>query len=77
MILLCKGYKAASDSKFIEYINTKEEIYLDDIKGETPEWEQLMQLSLNKYSMRKDNDEWGAPAEEQTQLTAPRKTTSS
>ena len=70
MMLLFKGYKAASDSKFIEYISTKEERYLDDIKGDTLDWEQLMQLSLNKFTMRRDNGEWGAPTEEQTQLTA-------
>ena len=29
-----------------------------------------MQLSLNKFTMRRDNGEWGAPTEEQTQLTA-------
>ena len=70
MMLLFKGYKAASDLKFIEYISTKEERYLDDIKGDTLDWEQLMQLSLNKFTMRRDNGEWGAPTEEQTQLTA-------
>ena len=61
------GYKAASDSKFIEYIETKEETYLDgdDMKSETH-----MQLALNKYSMRKDKGEWNTPTEEQNQLTA-------
>ena len=70
MMLLFKGYKAASDSKFIEYIITKEERYLDDIKGDTLDWEQLMKLSLNKFIIRRDNGEWGAPTEEQTQLIA-------
>ena len=64
MMLLFKGYKAASDSKFIEYISTKEERYLDDIKGDTLDWEQLMQLSLNKFTMRRDNGEWETPTEE-------------
>ena len=69
MMLLFKGYKVVSDSKFIEYISTKEERDLDDIKGDTLDWEQLMQLSLNKFTMRRDNGEWEAPTEEQTQLT--------
>ena len=70
MMLIFKGYKAASESKFIEYISTKEERYVDDIKGDILDWEQLMQLSLNKFTMRRDNCEWGAPTEEQSQLTA-------
>ena len=64
MMLLFKGYTAESDSKLIEYISTKEERYLDDIKGDTLDWEQLMQLFLNKFTMRRESDEWGAPTEE-------------
>ena len=64
MMLLFKGYKAAPESKFIDYISTKEERYLDDVKGDILDWEQLMQLSLNKFTMRRDNGEQGAPTEE-------------
>ena len=69
MMLLFKGYTAESDSKLIEYISTKEERYLDDIKGDTLDMEQLMQLFLNNFTMRRESGEWGAPTEEQIQLT--------
>jgi len=64
---LFHGYKAAADSKFVEYMDTKEEKYLD---GDEMHSETIMQLALNKYTMRKDKGEWGAPTDEQNQLTA-------
>ena len=64
---LFHGYKAAADSKFIEYMETKEEKYLD---GDEMQSEIIMQLALNKYTMRKDKGEWGAHTDEQNQLTA-------
>ena len=39
VMILFKRYKAASYSKFIECISTKEERYLDDIKEDTLDWE--------------------------------------
>ena len=64
---LFQGYKACVDTNFVDYINKKEEDYLDgaDVKSES-----LMQLVLNKYTLRKENSEWGAPLSEQEQLTA-------
>ena len=65
---LFKGYKAASDSTFVEYIERKEERYLlddEDLKDDV-----LMHLALNLYTMRKESGEWGAPTQEQEQLTA-------
>ena len=47
---LFHGYKAVADSKFIEYIKTKEERYLD---GDEMQSETIMQFALNKYTMRK------------------------
>ena len=48
---LFHGYKAVADSKFIEYIKTKEERYLD---GDEMQSETIMKFALNKYTMRKD-----------------------
>ena len=57
-----KGYKAAADSKFVTYIETKEESYLD---GDPLDSTKLMRLALDKYSMRKTSGKWEAPTEEQ------------
>ena len=64
---LFKGYISTSDSKFVEYTEKKEDGYMDgkDIDGDL-----LMQLALNKYTIRKQNNTWGAPRAEQEQLTA-------
>ena len=67
MLRIFSGYRAAVDSKFIEYIEIKEEIFLDD---EDKNEDKLMQLSLNKYTMRKQNQQRGAPSTEQAQITA-------
>ena len=47
---LFKRYKAAADSKRVVYIETKEEGYLDEDPFDSTK---LMQLALNKYTMRK------------------------
>ena len=62
-----KGYKAASNNNFVEYITKKEE---DFMEGKDFTADELMQLALNKYTMRKENGEWGAPSIEQEQITA-------
>ena len=64
---LFKGYRATSDCKFVEYIEKKEEEYMD---GKDMDEDLLMQLALNKYAIRKQNNTWGAPSAEQEQLTA-------
>ena len=46
---LFKGYKAAADSKFVDYIKIKEESYLD---GDQLDSTKLIQLALNTYTMR-------------------------
>ena len=53
-------------SKFVEYVENKEEFYLD---GNNLDAEELMRLALNKYCMRKLNSDWGAPSTEQEQIT--------
>ena len=47
---ILKGCKAAADSKFVAYIETKEECYLD---GDPLDSTKLMRLVLDKYAMRK------------------------
>ena len=63
---LFKGYRAAADSKFVEYIETKEEFYLD---GGDMDEDALLILALNKYTMRVQNQQWKASSTEQEQLT--------
>ena len=55
---LFKGYKAAADSKFVDYIKTKEESYLD---GDQLDSTKLIQLALNTYTMRKTSGNWEPP----------------
>ena len=62
-----KGYKAASDNNFVEYITKKE---ADFMEGKDYDADELMQLALNKYTMRKENGEQDAPSSEQEQITA-------
>ena len=64
---LFKGYKVASDHEFVKYIKTREDRYLE---GETLTDDLLMQLALNKYTIMKENGEWGAPTEQEEQMTA-------
>ena len=49
ILKLFTGYKAAADSKLVEYIENKEEFYLD---GNDLDADELMRLALNKYCMR-------------------------
>ena len=64
---LCQGYKACTNTNFVDYINKKEEDFLDGVEVESAS---LMQLALNKYILRKENGGWGAPSSEQEQHTA-------
>ena len=43
-LILFKGYRAATDSKFVEYIETKEELYLN---GGDMDEDTLILLALN------------------------------
>ena len=64
---LFQGYKAASDSNFIDHINKKKDEYMNGINY--IEFDVLIQLTL-KNVIRKENGEWGAPSVEQEKLTA-------
>ena len=63
---LFKGYRVAAESKFVEYIKTKEEFYLD---GGDMDEDTLLLLALNKYTMIVQNQQWRASSTEQEQLT--------
>jgi hypothetical protein len=64
---LFKAYKAASDAEFVDYIKYHERQYDDGITI-TPD--HLMQLALNKYKMRVEQNTWNAPMEEQEKSIA-------
>ena len=65
ILKLFTGYKAAEDSEFVEYIETKKEFYFD---GNNLDADELMRLALSKYCMRKLNSDWSAPSIEQEQI---------
>ena len=44
---LARDYQVAAESKIVDYIETKEELYLDEVDLNK---DVLMQLALNKYS---------------------------
>eukprot|EP00957_Ditylum_brightwellii_P077289 5873676-Ditylum_brightwellii.AAC.1 len=58
MINLFKGYKAASDAVFVDYIKRLEESYEDGETNLTAEI--LMNRAVNKYSTCKSKLIWGA-----------------
>ena len=64
---LFKGYKVATDAKFVSYIEQKETEYFD---GAHITSDSLMQLAENKYAARVVRGEWGGKSEEQNQIIA-------
>jgi hypothetical protein len=64
---LFRGYKAASDSTFTQYIQRKEEQF-DDGESITPD--QLMQHARNKYVALRDEGRWNSLSKEDTKLVA-------
>jgi len=66
-VLLCKGYKAASDKNFRQWIEKREDEY-DDDEGLEPQV--LMQRALNKYNTRKQRGLWAKPDEQEQQIIA-------
>ena len=55
------------DHDFAKYIKTREDRYLE---GEVLTDDTLMHIALNKYTIMKDNGEWGAPTEQEEQMIA-------
>lgn len=64
---LFKGYKAASDKPFVEYIERKQEEHEEgiDLNHNT-----LMTMAVNKYKIRLRRQEWSKPSENETKLLA-------
>lgn len=67
LINLFKGYKAAADSKFVEYIEKREDEYED---GEVLEPEMLMTKAANKYKTLLLKDRWMAPSPHEEKVLA-------
>ncbi len=67
---LFKGYKAASDRAFVEYIMRKEEDYDESIDEEAISYNKLMSLALNRYKVLKEKGRWNAPTDEQKKILA-------
>jgi hypothetical protein len=64
---LFKGYAAASDRQFVDYMALKESNY-DEGTNYTPE--QLMQLARDRYAVLKQKGVWKAPSEDQQKIIA-------
>ena len=67
MTNLFKGYLAASDKKFVSYIEIEKNKYDD---GEDVTWEGLMAKALNKYTVLKQANQWNALSHEEEQIVA-------
>ncbi len=65
---LFKGYKAASDRRFVAYIEKKEEDYEDGSLSITPQ--QLMTLAKNRYEVLVEKGLWNAPSSEEEKIMA-------
>ena len=64
---LFKGYLAASDRQFIDYIKSK--LLLHE-EGKTFSSNQLMLWAKTRYQVLVDKDEWNTPSPEETQILA-------
>jgi hypothetical protein len=67
LINLFKGYRAANDVEFADFIRRKVNSYEE---GEDVNANNLMADALTKYKARKLTDEWSAPTKEQGQILA-------
>jgi hypothetical protein len=71
---LFKGYQAASDKVFIDYIGRKLEKYGRKLEkyeeGEPITFETLMQLGKNKYKLLKEGGLWNAQSSEEEKILA-------
>ena len=67
LVNLFKGYKAAADSKFIEYIEKREDEYED---GDLVTPEALMTRAANKYKTLVLKEKWLAPSPQEEKVLA-------
>jgi len=64
---LFKGYAAASDKEFVQYMARKRE---RNDEGEIIPWQSLMKLADEKYKQLKQDGRWCAPTAEEEKLLA-------
>ena len=64
---LFRGYKAASDRAFVDYIKRKQEDYEE---GDTMTAADLMDKAVLKYKSRVEKGIWNAPTEDQQRIIA-------
>jgi hypothetical protein len=64
---LFKGYQAASDKSFVEYIGRKLEKYEE---GENITADGLMEQASNKFKLLKVHGKWNAPSQEEEKILA-------
>jgi hypothetical protein len=67
LINLFKGYKAANDVEFLDFLRRKENSYEE---GEDLDFRSLMDDALIKFKARKLVGKWSAPTKEQGQILA-------
>jgi hypothetical protein len=67
LINLFKGYQAATDKTFVEYIGRKLERYEE---GEPVTTDALMEQADNKYKLLKEGGAWNAPSENEEKILA-------
>jgi hypothetical protein len=67
LINLFKGYQAATDRTFVEYIGRKLERYEE---GEIVTTDALMEQADNKYKLLKESGAWNAPSENEEKILA-------
>lgn len=68
LVNLFKGYHAASDRRFVAYIEKKEEEYEDGTTPLTPNT--LMALAKNRYEVLLEKGQWNAPSAEEEKILA-------
>jgi hypothetical protein len=64
---LFKGYGAATDRIFVDYIGRKKEKYEE---GEDVSADALMEQANSKYKLMKENASWNAPSEQEEKILA-------
>ena len=67
LINLFKGYKAANDAEFLDFIRRKENSYEE---GDDINTDNLMADAASKFRARELTGKWAAPTKEQTQILA-------
>ena len=64
---LFKGYEAATDKTFVDYIGRKKERYEE---GEDVTSDALMEQANSKNELMKENATWDAPSEQEEKILA-------